>query len=533
MTEGLKLDVERRQDLAVIYTDGYINNQGGEGDRRGRLCPAGRRLQVAAAQPPGHEDRQLDRHLHPDRDHREDARGEGAPVVLQSHAQRSRRRSTSWVWRSTRRSTRTSRRQSLSSSRVRPDSPDSRAARGETPPQVAQVLTSPAASRSGSLSDLWRLAATADVADWESGAVQTRLVRHWCQAHGLDGAQIYRRDGGPVASWGVLGQRESSLEHNLVLYCAGNDEAAGSGDKHRNGWRQDAGGKRTRGHPGSGSAAARVGGRAEGPQVPRQLQRGHVAGGVRRGAGDRLDAEPGGTDRGDPAPRRVPAGRPSRAPSTCGTRRAGWPWRGRSAAAPGMSSMYRRSPVRTAPPSKKRRRRDSGCRALSRRADRGRRRHRQRRPAAGGRRQGEPNRNRTVRGLRPQGAVPVRESGRHRIDQREPPSPGPREGAAGAGGGTRGRDSAQHPAVRHAERRVLRDGGLEPAFPPGRRRLLRLASAQGFAPGNGGCRCHRQGHAGRPPGLHPRLGRSVCWSTTPVPAAKASEWRLRPSCSSA
>ena len=92
------------------------------------------------------------------------------------------------------------------------------------------MLTSPAASRSGSLSDLWRLAATADVADWESGAVQTRLVRHWCQAHGLDGAQIYRRDGGPVASWGVLGQRESSLEHNLVLYCAGNDEAAGSGD---------------------------------------------------------------------------------------------------------------------------------------------------------------------------------------------------------------------------------------------------------------------------------------------------------------
>ena len=92
------------------------------------------------------------------------------------------------------------------------------------------MLTSPAVSRSGSLSDLWRLAATADVADWESGAVQTRLVRHWCQAHGLDGAQIYRRDGGPVASWGVLGQRESSLEHNLVIYCAGNDEAAGSGD---------------------------------------------------------------------------------------------------------------------------------------------------------------------------------------------------------------------------------------------------------------------------------------------------------------
>lgn len=31
MTESLKLTVdEKRQDLAVIYTDGYINNQGGE-----------------------------------------------------------------------------------------------------------------------------------------------------------------------------------------------------------------------------------------------------------------------------------------------------------------------------------------------------------------------------------------------------------------------------------------------------------------------------------------------------------------------
>jgi anti-anti-sigma factor len=30
MTESLKLAVERRGDLAVIYTEGYINNQGGE-----------------------------------------------------------------------------------------------------------------------------------------------------------------------------------------------------------------------------------------------------------------------------------------------------------------------------------------------------------------------------------------------------------------------------------------------------------------------------------------------------------------------
>jgi len=30
MTETLKVTVDRRDDLAVIYTEGYINNQGGE-----------------------------------------------------------------------------------------------------------------------------------------------------------------------------------------------------------------------------------------------------------------------------------------------------------------------------------------------------------------------------------------------------------------------------------------------------------------------------------------------------------------------
>ncbi len=30
MTEGLKVTVNRRDGVAVIYTDGYINNQGGE-----------------------------------------------------------------------------------------------------------------------------------------------------------------------------------------------------------------------------------------------------------------------------------------------------------------------------------------------------------------------------------------------------------------------------------------------------------------------------------------------------------------------
>ena len=30
MTENMKVTVQRREGLAVIYTDGYINNQGGE-----------------------------------------------------------------------------------------------------------------------------------------------------------------------------------------------------------------------------------------------------------------------------------------------------------------------------------------------------------------------------------------------------------------------------------------------------------------------------------------------------------------------
>lgn len=83
-----------------------------------------------------------------------------------------------------------------------------------------------AASRSAAPALLWRLAASADEAEWETGAVQTRLVEHWCRAHGLEGAQIHRRDGGPVASWGVLGKRKRRLEHDLVLHYACNDGAA-------------------------------------------------------------------------------------------------------------------------------------------------------------------------------------------------------------------------------------------------------------------------------------------------------------------
>ena len=97
----------------------------------------------------------------------------------------------------------------MNSSRARPDSP---------------------AGRPAGAGEVWRLAASADIAEWESGAVQTRLVRQWCRAHGLAGAQIYRRDGGPVASWGVLGNQEAGLEHDLVLYYALHDEAAESGE---------------------------------------------------------------------------------------------------------------------------------------------------------------------------------------------------------------------------------------------------------------------------------------------------------------
>ncbi len=91
---------------------------------------------------------------------------------------------------------------------------------------AAQASESASAAGAGLGAELWRLAAAAETAEWESGAAQTRLVGHWCRAQGLAGAQIYRRDGGPVASWGVLGTRERSLEHGLILYYAAVDDAA-------------------------------------------------------------------------------------------------------------------------------------------------------------------------------------------------------------------------------------------------------------------------------------------------------------------
>jgi sigma-B regulation protein RsbU (phosphoserine phosphatase) len=91
---------------------------------------------------------------------------------------------------------------------------------------AAQASESTSAAGTGPGAELRRLAAAAETAEWESGAAQTRLVRHWCRTRGLAGAQIYRRDGGPVAAWGVLGSRERSLEHDLVLYYAVADDAA-------------------------------------------------------------------------------------------------------------------------------------------------------------------------------------------------------------------------------------------------------------------------------------------------------------------
>ena len=91
---------------------------------------------------------------------------------------------------------------------------------------AAQASESASAAGTGLGAELWRLAAEAETSEWESGAAQTRLVGHWCRSQGLAGAQIFHRDGGPVAAWGVLGTRERSLEHGLVLYYAAADETA-------------------------------------------------------------------------------------------------------------------------------------------------------------------------------------------------------------------------------------------------------------------------------------------------------------------
>lgn len=91
---------------------------------------------------------------------------------------------------------------------------------------AAQASESTSAAGTGLGAELWRLAAEAETAEWESGAAQTRLVSHWCRSQGLAGAQIYHRDGGPVAAWGVLGTRERSLEHGLILYYAATDDTA-------------------------------------------------------------------------------------------------------------------------------------------------------------------------------------------------------------------------------------------------------------------------------------------------------------------
>ena len=79
MTESMKVTVERKDGIAVIYTDGYINNQGGEEIARVAYQLIDEGYRKPAAQPREDQDRQLDRHLDPDRDHREDAGDPGTP----------------------------------------------------------------------------------------------------------------------------------------------------------------------------------------------------------------------------------------------------------------------------------------------------------------------------------------------------------------------------------------------------------------------------------------------------------------------
>ena len=51
--------MDRRHGLAVIYTEGYINNQGGEEIAKAAIQAAGRRLQVSSSQPGRDQDRQF------------------------------------------------------------------------------------------------------------------------------------------------------------------------------------------------------------------------------------------------------------------------------------------------------------------------------------------------------------------------------------------------------------------------------------------------------------------------------------------
>ena len=102
MTESMKVTVQRRDGIAVIYTDGYINNQGGEEIARVayQLIDEGYRELLLNLE--RHQDRQLDRHLDPDRDHREDDGDRGHGSGSATSPRPSRRPSTSWASPSTR-----------------------------------------------------------------------------------------------------------------------------------------------------------------------------------------------------------------------------------------------------------------------------------------------------------------------------------------------------------------------------------------------------------------------------------------------
>ena len=72
MTETLKVTLDRRDGLAVIYTEGYINNQGGEEIAKVAYELIEDGVKILLLNLEGNEDRQFDRYLDTDRDHRED-----------------------------------------------------------------------------------------------------------------------------------------------------------------------------------------------------------------------------------------------------------------------------------------------------------------------------------------------------------------------------------------------------------------------------------------------------------------------------
>ena len=183
MTESMKVTVERKDGIAVIYTDGYINNQGGEEIARVayQLIDEGYRKLL----------------LNLEKTKIVNSIGisilieiiekmlaiQGRLGLLPSDARPSTRRSTSWAWRSTPPSIPTRPPPSLKSTPPRrlptcPSRPESRSTGKRSSPGSAMTRTG----------------------TWSSGASAL-----WCQGRGVDAAGLYAGDGTRrrrVASWG-------------------------------------------------------------------------------------------------------------------------------------------------------------------------------------------------------------------------------------------------------------------------------------------------------------------------------------------